>query len=380
VASAAPHRRSRFSLESRIMSLTPRIRSTVRLAALLLVGVLPLAAANTAKAENAPPTTAPSKTGGSGNGQQGGGNQIPLVESWSLSPSGNRGNLTYTADPGGVIKDQLVLANYGNVYLNVYVYATDAYNDAQGDFAVLETAKKPVDVGTWVSLPQQHFTVPPRKQFVIPITIKVPKAATYGDHVGGIMASVKALSTGPSGGTVELDRRTGTRLYMRVNGKLNPHLTVSGLSMDYHHSVNSFSGSAKVKYRVSNDGNVRLGGSQKVVVEGPFGLIDSGKTLKDLPELLPGQHLDVEANLDGVPALFFNTASVKINPQGATDVGAAVVSTTTATVFAPPVTLLLIGLIVVLLLLIRRARRRARQPQDAASGSGTTEALEPQPV
>jgi hypothetical protein len=362
------------------MSFLPRIRSTVRLAALLLVSALPVVAVAPVHAENAPPTTAPSKSGGGDDGGKGNGNQVPLVESWSLSPAGNRGNLTYTADPGGTIKDQLVLANYGNVYLNVYVYATDAYNDAQGDFAVLETAKKPVDVGTWVSMPQQHFTVPPRKQYVIPITIRVPKAATYGDHVGGIMASVTALSTGPSGGTVELDRRTGTRMYLRVNGKLNPHLTVSGMSMDYSHSVNSLSGSAKVKYRVSNDGNVRLSGSQKVVIEGPFGVVDTTKTLKDLPELLPGQHLDVEAKLDGVPALFFNTASVKINPIGATDVGSPVVAATTATVFAPPITLLLVGLIVVLLVLVRRARRRSQQPVSASATADATNEREPQTV
>jgi hypothetical protein len=349
-------------------------------AALLLLGVASLASTAPAHAEQAPPTTTPPAKGGSQKDGSNGGNQVPLVESWSLSPSGNRGNLTYTANTGNVIKDQIILANYGNVYLSVYVYATDAYNDAQGDFAVLETAKKPVDVGTWVKVAQQRFTVPPRKQFVIPITIRVPKAATYGDHVGGIMASVKALSTGPSGGTVELDRRTGTRLYMRVSGKLNPHLTVANFSMDYHQSINSFSGSATVKYRVNNDGNVRLGGGQKVVVEGPLGIGGSSLTLKDLPELLPGQHLDVEAQLTGVPALFLNTASVKIDPHGASDVGAPVVATTSTTNFAPPITLLLVGLIVVLLLLIRRARKRSRAAAQPSTDSNPAETREPQTV
>jgi hypothetical protein len=352
-------------------------------AALVLVGLASLAATVPVHAEKAPPTTTPTKKGDDNAGQKGGtggGNQVPLVESWSLSPTGNRGNLTYTANTGGVIKDQIVLANYGNVYLTVYVYATDAFNDAQGDFALLETAKKPVDVGTWVSISQQRFTVPPRKQFVIPITIRVPKAATYGDHVGGIMASVKALSTGPSGGTVELDRRTGTRLYMRVNGKLNPHLTVANFSMDYRQSINSFSGSANVKYRVSNDGNVRLSGGQKVVVDGPLGLGGSSLTLKDLPELLPGQHLDVDAHLSGVPALFFNTASVKIAPHGASDAGAAVVATTSTTNFAPPITLLLVGLIVVLLVLVRRARKRSKQAVSSDPDATQADVREPQTV
>jgi hypothetical protein len=364
------------------MSLLSRRRSPLRLAALLLVVAASLAAAEPAHAQTTPPPTTPGSTP-AGGGQTAGStvpDQIPLVESWSLSPSGNRGNLTYTANTGAVLKDKVVLANYGNVFLDVYVYPTDAYNDAAGDFAVLETAKKPVDVGTWVKLAQQHFTVPPRKQFVIPFTIRVPKAATYGDHVGGIMASVKALSTGPSGGTVELDRRTGTRLYVRVSGKLNPHLTVANLSMDYHQSVNPFSGSATVKYRVNNDGNVRLGGSQKVVIEGPLGVGGTSLTMKDLPELLPGQHVDLEANLTGVPALFFNTASVKIEPKGATDVGAPVVATTTATSFAPPITLLLVALIVVLLVLVRRARKRSRLASASGPKAEPSGVREPQTV
>jgi hypothetical protein len=179
---------------------------------------------------------------------------------------------------------------------------------------------------------------------------------------------------------VELDRRTGTRLYMRVSGKLNPHLTVSNFSMDYHQAVNSFSGSASVKYRVNNDGNVRLGGSQKVVVEGPLGIGGTSLTLKDLPELLPGQHLDVDAHLSSVPALFVNTASVKIDPHGASDVGAPIVASTSTSNFAPPITVLLVGLIVVLLVLVRRARKRSRQADPAGAEAARADVREPQTV
>jgi Bacterial protein of unknown function (DUF916) len=290
-----------------------------------------------------------------------------IIESWTLAPAvpaetpdaGNRPNLSYFLDPGAEIKDEVTIYNFGNVAENFKIYATDAFNDEQGNFAALEADEPPVDVGTWVTFAQDGVTVQPGQQVTVKITIKVPVDATPGDHVGAILASSPTIGTGESGQVITLDRRTGTNLLVRVNGDLNPDLVVTNVDTSYHHSVNSFSGSATVTFRLENRGNIRLAGSPKVTVGGPFGLLGKTVTLPDISELLPGEDLNLTAEITGVPALVFNSTEVTLTPSGADD---AVASTATDMTFAPPLALLLVLLAGVLFLLAMRARRRRMAP------------------
>jgi hypothetical protein len=286
-----------------------------------------------------------------------------IIESWTLSPAvpeetpdaGNRPNLSYFLDPGAEVPDAVTVYNFGNVAENFQVYATDAFNDEQGNFAALKADEQPVDVGTWVTFAQSGVTVQPGQQVTIPITIKVPVDAAPGDHVGAILASSPTIGTGESGQVITLDRRTGTNLLVRVNGELKPELAVTNVDTSYHHSVNSFGGSATVSFRIENRGNIRLAGTPVISVGGPFGLLGETVTLPDISELLPGEDLNLTAELSGVPALLLNTTEVKVIPIGS---DGAATSTATATTFAPPLALLLVLLAGVLFLLAMRARRR----------------------
>ena len=123
---------------------------------------------------------------------------------------------------------------------------------------------EPVDAGSWVKIPQENLTLPPGKQATIPISIDIPADASPGDHVAAILASSRAEGTGPDGKVIALDRRTGTRLYVRVAGPVEPKLNIEGVSVNYSPSLNPLSGSATVTYTVANRGNVRLGGTSSV--------------------------------------------------------------------------------------------------------------------
>ncbi|MBI4934305.1 MAG: DUF916 domain-containing protein [Actinobacteria bacterium] len=289
-----------------------------------------------------------------------------IIESWTLSPAvpeetpdaGNRPNLSYFLNPGETIKDKVTVYNFGNVAENFQIYATDAFNDEAGNFAALEADEPPVDVGTWVEFAQSGVTVQPGQQVTIPIVIKVPVDAAPGDHVGAILASSPTIGTGESGQVITLDRRTGTNLLVRVNGELNPELAVTNVDTSYHHSVNSFGGSATVSFRIENRGNIRLAGTPVISVGGPFGLLSETLTLPDIAELLPGEELELTAELSGVPALVLNSTEVKVVPIGA---DGAETASASATTFAPPLALLLVVLAGVLFLLAMRARRRRVQ-------------------
>ncbi len=297
-----------------------------------------------------------------------------VEESWALSPAGSleadsaseRPDLTYEADAGAIIKDAVTVFNFGTVQLTFRVYATDAFNNADGQFDLLSGDQQPVDVGSWVTMGQEMVTVPPGKQVTIPITIKVPAGTTPGDHTGAILASNQSIGAGPEGGAVTLDRRTGTRLYLRVNGPLFPELAVANVDTTYQHALNSLAGSADVKFRIENRGNVRLGGTATVTIAGPFGLGERKVKVPDIAELLPGQDVEVTVEVDDVPALMGASTTVRVEPTVGSDASTASGEDTT---FVPPITLLLALLFVLLGVLARRSYLRHRIGTVPAAGT-----------
>jgi hypothetical protein len=302
-----------------------------------------------------------------------------LVQSWTLTPGGSAGNeagsrpnLSYQIAPGTVIEDTVIVYNLGNTAMDFRIYATDAFNNDDGEFDLLAGDAVPVDVGSWVTLAQEGIVLPPGKQATIPITISVPVDATPGDHVGAIVASNVAVSDNGDGQIVNVDRRTGTRMYIQVEGPLIRELAVTDLHTTYHHALSPFGGKADVTFRVENRGNVRLGGSPSVSIAGPLGLGKKTITLPPLTELLPGQDVALTATIDGAPALVLDSTTVRIAPVEPEDVGGVQPAIGKDRTFAPPISVLLILLAFLLAVLARRQYRRHR------NAVGT--AMEPEPT
>lgn len=295
--------------------------------------------------------------------------QVEIVQSWTLTPGGGsdgegastRPDLTYQIAPGTVLEDTVVVYNLGNVPMTFRVYATDAFNNDDGQFDLLPGADVPTDAGSWVKLDANDITLPVGKQATIPFTLTVPVDATPGDHVGAIVAASIATTDNGDGTVVDVERRTGTRLYVQVDGPLEPKLAVTDLEMTYHHSANPMGGSADVTFTVENQGNVRLGGTPVVSVSGPFGIGSKEITLEGVPEILPGQEIPYTTTLEGVPALFLDTTEVRLDasdPAERSDVEDVV---TSARSFVPPITVLLVLLLVAFVVLARRAYERRRK-------------------
>lgn len=292
------------------------------------------------------------------------------VNSWALAPSGsvdpkqpgNRSNLSYELAPGGEVKDSVTLFNFSNVQLTFRVYATDAFNNADGQFDILPGDKSPTDVGSWVTLPQANITVPAESQANLPITVAVPADALPGDHAGAVLASSQAEGTGPDGKVITLDRRTGSRLYVRVAGPLAPELAVENLRTTYRPALNPLDGSVDVEYRVENRGNVRLGAKHGLSVSGPLGLATKRKPTVTIPELLPGRGVNVRATFDGAPATGIVSGRVTLDPiplEGDAGTKPPRINRRSTTV-AMPFTVIALALAVPLL---RRGRRAYRQRQ-----------------
>ena len=293
--------------------------------------------------------------------------QGQVVESWTLTPAGsdgsgqpgNRSDLSYTVPPGQTVQDSVTVYNYSNVPLPFHVYAADGFNNEDGGFDVLAGDQTSTDVGSWVKFDLDQLTLQPGTQATIPITITVPADASPGDHVGAILASSRAEGTSADGKVVALDRRTGTRLYVRVDGPIEPQLAVENVSPKYDPSLNPLGGTGTVSYTVVNRGNVRLGGTTHISVGGIFGLFAKSSPTVDLPELLPGQSYRATATVSGVPAFVVDRATVHVDPtpvQG--DDATAKAQSKSSLVLALPYTLLALAIVAGLVwFAIRRYRR-----------------------
>lgn len=287
-----------------------------------------------------------------------------IVPSSATGPDG-RSAFDYDLDPGESIEDYVGVSNFTDVTLELAVYANDAYNTAAGDFDLLPAAEAPVDVGAWVEFAEPTVTVPPRSRLDIPFRLTIPDNATPGDHVGGIVASLTRLDTSPTDSRVAVDRRVGSRIYLRVSGDLAPAATISDVRVAYDHSLNPAGrGAATVDFTVTNTGNVRVGGAPTVEISGPFGLAGRTVTAEPFEELLPGNHLTFRTVVGGVAPLFRMSTTVRLSADAVgvddpPDVPAA--TATTANTAMPWTQLGVLIVLIAAVLLWRRLRRRRRR-------------------
>ncbi|MGW0630194.1 WxL protein peptidoglycan domain-containing protein [Streptomyces sp. NPDC002758] len=296
-----------------------------------------------------------------------------------------RPNFSYGATPGARVMDHIAVFNYGKKPLTLRVYAQDAFTTADGGFDLFPAKHRPKDAGSWIKVGKSRVKVPPRSRVIVPFTLSIPAKATPGDHVGGIVASLAATATDKKGDRVAVDQRVGARVYLRVAGELTARLAVEDLHTAYQGTANPFgSGSATVTYTLRNTGNVRLAAHQSVRVRDGLGGTAKTAKVRDLPELLPGDAIQVSTSATGVRPAFRDTTTVTVDPEPVRgDVKFRILPRVTQTEAFTAVPWALLALVLVLAAIvtfevIRRRRRRnsaspsARSPRKT---SGTKQAV-----
>jgi hypothetical protein len=282
---------------------------------------------------------------------------------WTVATAANdfgsdRSNYSYTVDPGEQVEDGLVVVNHGTTPLDLAVYSADAFTTATGRLDLVAKDAKSTGVGTWVHSGLDHVTVQPGQSADVPFTVAVPAGAASGDHLGGIVTSLRA-------GDVE--RRVGIRLRVRVGADLTPGLSVENARVQY--SGSQFGrGDATVSYTIRNTGNAILAARQAVSVSGPFGSWRAPGRVDDSPQLLPGETWQVSVPVHGVAPAVRLAASVTLTPLLTDAAGStAPLATIEATAHGwaiPWVVLLALvaGCVVVVAFSRRRRRVRAQEP------------------
>lgn len=243
-----------------------------------------------------------------------------------------RAYLIYSADPGATIFDRVAVFNYFATPLRLQMYATDAVQGTDGGFGLLTGDQTPADAGSWITLldvPKSGYITVPGRTGKSPYGVKyirfiakIPAKATPGDHVGGVVASLKSTSTNTTGPKVTLDQRVGIRAYFSLAGKLTPQLKIEDLHASYKNQWDPLGrGLYSVSYFVHNTGNLRLNVTQDVTIHRciitrilcPVGpLVGHPAALEDL---LPGSRVLVTETFHRKFGLGHLTAEVTLHAK-----------------------------------------------------------------
>nr|WP_269328129.1 DUF916 domain-containing protein [Kineosporia mesophila] len=309
---------------------------------------------------------------------------------WTVRTASNdlgdsRTSFSYDLKPGATLDDAMVVANRGNAPLTLKVYAADGFTTEAGQMDLVTKDAESIGVGAWVHAERASVLVEPGKTAELPFTVQIPENATPGDHAGGIITS---LTQADSDETINVDRRLGIQIKLRVDGDLKPAVAIEDLSVGYQGTLNpAGKGSTEVSYTLRNTGNAILSGSAATSLKGPFGWFKVSAGQSGLPQqLLPGERWKVTGTIAGVVPSGRLSATTHLLPvitdaAGSTTSLPAISATTHA--WALPWTLLLvivalIALIVTAVVVSRRNRARRKAREDARVEEAVKEALQAQ--
>lgn len=140
-------------------------------------------------------------------------------ESITLSPTSKK----YTANPGDVIKDKLIILNDGQTdygftnYARPYSVDNNEYNTPNFDDPVPNA-----DLYSWVRFNSTSKEAKAGATVYVDYTIQVPKDASPGGHYGAIFAEVHPPkdSVKPEGNAIVRTKRVGMIIYLTVKGDI----------------------------------------------------------------------------------------------------------------------------------------------------------------
>lgn len=290
------------------------------------------------------------------------------VRTASGSLGADRTSFSYSLNPGATVDDALVISNHGDAALDLAVYAADGFTTESGQFDILTADEKSVSIGAWTRGDADRITVAAGATVEYPFTVTIPSNATPGDYAGGIVTSLVVPDDSQG---INVDRRLGIRMSVRVGGTLTPGLSIENPHLDWSGGLNPFAGGdASFSYTIHNTGNAVLTAHQTASVTGPFGWFPAETgVIADPPQLLPGESWTVSVPAKDMGAWFVLFGSATVTPivvdaSGSTTPLSPV--TATAPGWAVPwMLLIIVVLLAAAVVLGLRWRRRAlvRQQQ-----------------
>jgi hypothetical protein len=106
---------------------------------------------------------------------------------------------------GATVQSQVRVTNTGTVRGSVALYPVDATTGQSSGVVYLSHQDPRKDTGAWMTIGTSQLTLNPSQSQVVSFSVAVPKDASPGQHVGGIVAENLAIQQGTSGGGVQIN-------------------------------------------------------------------------------------------------------------------------------------------------------------------------------
>ena len=259
-----------------------------------------------------------------------------------------------TANPGDNLSNTIKVTNLSKQDLT-YAIEVSSFTGNELGQAKVEEGDPAYALQNWITVSPKNFTLAPRTQQLISLTIKIPKDAEPGGRYATVLARTGGDNSELSGTGATVGQKVGTLVLLSVSGTTN-----------YRATVESFTPSKTLYERVNKDAplvfNARIHNESTVHIK-PVGFVSlasfSGKKVTDI-EVLPKNVLPNSNRLlevqTGMPLRIGRyTATLALNYG---DQGDQLLSTTSFWVFPWKVGLpVTIGTILLFGILITRRKR-----------------------
>lgn len=304
----------------------------------------------------------------------------PESVSWSVGTAAGDPNYRYEVTAGDTVTDEFLIANHSSVNLVLGVYASDAFTTESGDTDLLQAGEPSNGVGSWVYPSENTVTVNAGEEVAVPFEIVVPASATAGDHVGGIVTSLVLSEPDADGEQVTIERRLGSRIYVRVSGQAAPSVEFTNLELNYDQTWNPFGGGTlTATYTLNNTGNMVIqGGGQATATPSLGG--EATAQLDEIDELLPGNSVTRSVAISNVFPGFGTEVAVQFFPTVETPAGdddltvEPLLATADTSLFPLPqiIALLVLIAIIVMVVVWLRARNNGTTPASSITATSPT--------
>jgi hypothetical protein len=280
-----------------------------------------------------------------------------------VSEAHNPRGLRYIIDflhPGMVIRRRIMVISQEPRSATFTVYP-DAAGIKKGYF-IGDAGHTRNELTTWIKVQHSRVTLGAGKSVMDLVTIKVPRAATRGEHYGVIWVQQTAKVNSAHGVAVKEISRVGIRIYLAIGRGGAPATKFAITSVSGHKSPK---GRLFLTAMVRNTGGraVDLSGTVRLT-SGPGGTSAGPFSLQRVITLAPGQSgpitFEPPRTLPSGPW----QASIKLVSGLTVERAAAAISfssQTTASIWLRPITLIWVGAIAALMLIGLWAGWRARR-------------------
>jgi hypothetical protein len=222
------------------------------------------------------------------------------------------GYFVFSAQPGGTVHGQVQVVNVGSETGSVSLYAVDA-TTGQTSGAVYRSRQEPRrDVGRWIQLSVRSLTLNPGQEETVPFSATVPRRATPGQHLGGIVAQPAAVtsteSTAPGKHSFKVRIQELSVLAVQVDlpGPQRAKMDLSGIK------AGGQPGHQALLLGITNDGSVLVQG------HGSLDVVDQGghsvqRRRFNLDTFVPHTHIELPVYVEGKamrPGRYNGTVSI----------------------------------------------------------------------